>query len=96
MPALPQRCSSSFVNIFGTPLTNTPLQTPWTNSFKFVDAFTPVPKRRKLQQVPSGEIPNSGSGHDEEAVEKRKEEERKAAEDQEKKQLEGQEKKEED
>lgn len=97
-PARLKRCSSSFVNTFGTPLTNTPLQTPSrTNSFEFVDAFTPVPKRRKFRrQVPSGETPDAGLGHDEGEVEKRDEEERKAAAAQEKKQVEALEKKEEE
>jgi len=88
-----QRQSSSFVNTFSTPLTNTHLQTPsQTSSFKFVDA---VPKRRKLCQNVAEDRPNNtGLIQDSVVAERRRDQERKAIQEQEKRQLEDEEKKE--
>ncbi|KAF8163626.1 hypothetical protein B0H34DRAFT_837464 [Crassisporium funariophilum] len=95
-----QRRSSSFVNTFGTPLTNTPSRTPsQTSSFEFVDAFTPVPKRRKLRRNATEEIPNSQSAEVTQdaaaaTAERTREEERQAAKEQEERQPEEEEKEE--
>ena len=93
-----QRRSSSFVNTFGTPLTNIRLQTPsQTSSFEFVDAFTPVPKRRKLHQNAAEDTPNiRGLIQNSVVAERRGEQERKAFQEQEKRCLEDEEKKEQD
>jgi hypothetical protein len=100
-PAPTQKRSSSFVNSFGTPLTNTPLQTPsQTRSLEFVDAFTPVPKRRKLCRNATEEGPNLRSAgiiqDAAAAAERTGEEDRQVAEGQDKKRLEDEEKKEDD
>ena len=86
-PAPLQRRSSSFLNTFGTPLTNINLQTPSpTSSFEFVDAFTPVPKRRKLRQIVAEDPPNNtGIVQDSAAAESRREQEKRSLEDEENK-----------
>ena len=82
-PAPLQRRSSSFLNTFGTPLTN--LQTPSpTSSFEFVDAFTPVPKRRKPRQIAAEDTRNN-TVQDSAAGESRREQEKRQLEDEEKK-----------
>ena len=88
MPALLQRQSSSFLNTFSTSLTNINLQTPSpTSSFEFVDAFTPVPKRRKLHQIAAEDSPkNTGIVQDPSAAaESRREQEKRLLEDEENK-----------
>jgi hypothetical protein len=89
-----QKRSSHFVNTFGTPLTNNCLKTPsQSSSFEFVDAFTPIPKRRKLRPIAAEDTPSSTRIiQDRVAAERRREQERKAFQEQEKRRLEDEEK----
>jgi hypothetical protein len=93
-----QKRSSHFINTFSTPLTNNCLQTPsQSSSFEFVDAFTPIPKRRKLRPIAAEDTPSSTRIiQDHVAAERRREQERKAFQEQEKRQLEDEEKTEQD